>query len=261
MSRALAAGTSFGLVIANRPEAAFFPVLLLASAAIANKIISKTNVRPLLRGILPYAFGVVLILLPWMARNYQSVGSWYLVVPNSNGTAWANIFIDPWSSEERDRWGEILTRERQKLKVKYDYDHNNPVQREAVYNVELRNYLLQNPLDYVIKVLKRSVAYWFIETKIWWTLFNLAIQTPVILMALYGIVSAWQRNPLVTYPLVLWIVYLNVVFALVSAELRYAVPAMPAVFVFAAYGTVRLFQRNMGTSIAAPSPAGRPFTS
>ena len=101
------------------------------------------------------------------------------------------------------------------------------------------NQIRAKPLEYLKEVLLRMLGFWYLTETRLGIIKNLVEHVPIYALAILGLIRLrWLRWRVLV--LLLPVLYLNAAHGLTHAMLRYALPVMPIVFLFAATGVLEL---------------------
>lgn len=246
----LAAGLCLSLGMLSRSALAVLPVLLTLGLVIGAVAALRTHPRRWGQHLTPiviFALASFVPICPWLVRNY--VEFHHLVLGTTlNGY---NLYRENYQlpqdhylyyvgSEEASHAVAALVQRRTDLKGMVV----NEAQMDGIYRTEALRVIEAQPLRYVLLSAGRGVMLWFNWTVqagygIPWTLLDsiVALQQGLLLIA--AIVGLWRRWR-TTWPLVVGIAALTVVYMAVIGRLYLLVPIMPLTIVLAAIGCGRV---------------------
>jgi hypothetical protein len=251
-----AAGLLLGTAVMVRSEVLLFPVLLLVYLLFAAK--GWAERRRMVGAIAVLALGTLVVMSPWIIRNYRLVHSF---VPTSNIAglaAQAGLYTcentspgEPFSLAD----GEAGL-ERKEIARQLGIPSTGPYfqlfytpQDELEFYQALLNRVSTEYRSHP-EVLAGCAAknfffnFWFLGKTPKSVLFNFLTQAPLLAMALAGVVVLWKRTLLRNAAIILlYILYIPAVHAPIVAEARYSMLIAPFLVILAAVFLVWAWQR------------------
>lgn len=246
------AGALLGLAALVKEKALLFPALL------AIVLLWRWR-RRLRRRWVPVALllaGTLLAVGPWLARGYQVTGKlmpitsrtgralhWGLVsdyarpdveagqVPAPGGpdsASWAIVY--PPAPEGDSAWSDARSR----------------LERDDALLASSLRLVRERPLAFLRSAVTKFLAFWYWgQPRVIWV--NFATQIPLLVLAVWGMALGRKRASLLVP--VLLILYFAGIHTLLVARMRYSLPVMPFVILFAGYTLHRMTERR-----ARPGP-------
>jgi len=259
LSRALASGTvrdyllagaMLGVVSSVRSTALLFPLGLPLLYLWTRRARADPGAQPrfLTRGIVALYCGCILILTPWIVRNYQLVGS---LVPTASvqGTALHSGYymcthagstkttaqLDIEAAAVRSEMARQQGYHFRAMYYQLFYDPHD----ELRFNRFLSSWVLaqyaHSPALLVRCAGENALNFWFRGKDRAATLANLGVQLPYLVLGMFGIVlAAGTADLLVLGPLVLFLAYSFAVYLPILAQARYSIPLVPVLAIGAA---------------------------
>jgi hypothetical protein len=251
-----AAGLLLGTAVMVRSEVLLFPVLVLVYLLFVAK--GWAERRRMVGAIAVLALGTLVVMSPWIIRNYRLVHSF---VPTSNIAglaAQAGLYTcentspgEPFSLAD----GEAGL-ERKEIARQLGIPSTGPYfqlfytpQDELEFYQALLNRVSTEYRSHP-EVLAGCAAknfffnFWFLGKTPKSVLFNFLTQAPLLAMALAGVVVLWKRTLLRNAAIILlYILYIPAVHAPIVAEARYSMLIAPFLVILAAVFLVWAWQR------------------
>jgi 4-amino-4-deoxy-L-arabinose transferase-like glycosyltransferase len=237
----LLSGAALGATVLTRSTPILFPVFLLAYLA---TIEPKGSRFRLYRNVIVMAATALVVLSPWIVRNYLLVGKFvptssvlgisahaglYNNTHYSGAESWA--MVDQQGARERRRSAEELGYPFKVEALGYFQDFYSS-RDEVKFSDYLLNRVIteyrRSPGLFVKCVGANLFNFWFRGKTVESTRLNLILEVPNLLLAMAGLVIA-VRNGLfnAVAPMLLLIAYLVAVSVVVLAQARYSVPLIP----------------------------------
>ena len=258
-------GLILGLTLYVRSTPMLFPLCLLGYLAITQR--RRISPTVMLKNIAAMTVTMLVVLSPWIYRNYVLVGKFVPTASVLGVSAQAGQYIGehisdgkPWYLLDRE-----ASRERDKVAIElgYPFEDGASGYYQTFYRSgdELRfsDYLLrkviagyrESPLLFVKCVTRNVFNFWFAGKTSMATFGNIVVQLPYLAFALIGAVySIRKREARIVGPMVLLIGYIMAVHLPILAQARYSVPLFPMVCLMAAMGLMatrkRLMERFVG---------------
>ena len=239
------AGVVLGLTALCRPTTFLFPVLFVAAVLIQDR-------KRLKQAILPCAVfvaGFALFITPWMIRNYVVFGHFELV----GSLAGEQLYAANYGWEERDGPAPMVPPEmRVKLEGRSDLERNRILMQEGFKEI------VSHPLRFAKNVAYRTLTFWTAigmggpdffyfssgragrETCVFVAVVNILLIAASIL-AFVRFRGPWTKESLI--PLLL-LAYFYIMHLPIIAFIRYSMPVIPFLMIFAAVGMVNLARRE-----------------
>ena len=188
------------------------------------------------------------VIAPWTIRNYGTTGHF---VPVSSGTSDAFLrgmifsrteFITlqepPYTIAEIES-NELFARLAREAGTTWGRDD---YETEQILNEEAKRVIREEPLKVARKTFVGLFTFWYQLTSFKNSLLVLACAIGAWTLAVIGWRRA-RRDRLIVWPLLLPVLYLNIVLALLLALGRYSAPVLPALLVVSAFGADTLLDR------------------
>jgi len=236
-------GLSQGLALLCKASLELFPLVILAGLLLLRKGSTRT---------LGLNFSVMLVvtgltIVPWSVRNYQVTGR---IIPVSIGGGhnfWLSNHLptgglddDQLDPAGRQRLAHAITG------IIGDGTRVMTPENDRRFLRTALAEMLQSPAAFLALQAEKFFRFWFSAfnpANKRFERFILAVQVPVLLLAGLGIIGSLKAYR-VTLPLLLVIAYFVAVNTLVPVTtLRYAIPIMPYVIMFAVWGAKELASR------------------
>ena len=231
----LAMGVIQGLTALCKASMLYSAVLMVAYLLAART--ARRQIR--LRHVALLALGFAVVVAPWTVRNYAVSHRFILISSPGSYAFWSGNFY-PTQGRDDDELNaqELQTLEEARTRIA----RNNPdfmaVENSALFMQDALASIRNHPGQFVWLVFEKFLRFWFApfhpRTRHFFAAVTL-IQLAVLLPAAWGIVLALRRRKAVA-PLLLFICYLVPLHALTSATVRYSIPIMPYMILFAVYG-------------------------
>jgi 4-amino-4-deoxy-L-arabinose transferase-like glycosyltransferase len=264
-----AAGLLLGTAVMVRSEVLLFPALLLVYLLFAAKGWAERG--RIVGAIAVLAFGTVVVMSPWIIRNYRLVHSFVPTATISGLAAQAGLYTcentspgEPFSLAD----GEAGI-ERKEIARQLGLPSIGPYfqlfytpQDELTFYRALLNRASTEYRSHP-EVLARCASrnlffnFWFLGKTPKSVLLNVIMQVPLLAMALAGVVVLWKRRLLHTVAIILlYIVYIPALHAPMVAEARYSILIVPFLIILAAvflvWAWLRVKARDSGISQTEP---------
>lgn len=238
--RYLVAGALLGVVVLFRGSPMLFPGFLLGYFLLTAKTVADG--RRVILNIGALVLGMVVVMTPWVSRNYLLTGKMVLTATVQGVSAQEGQFTCQRLSPEREFWqlqndasmarNELASQLGLPFKGFY-YQLFYSARDEMTFNDSLLSSVATNYRNNPM-LLPRCVAqnlffnFWFLG-KTWpATALNAVVQVPLLAFALGGVYLLWKRSQLTRVALILgFIVYIVAVHVLIIAHARHSVPIVP----------------------------------
>lgn len=243
------AGFILGFAVLVKSTLMYFPLFLLFYLIIIN--FKRNLIKSIIKtGVL--VISMLLILSPWIIRNYILVGK---IIPTASvlgvaaytGQYICKNFDFNVNMQELDQQASVRINAKAN-KAGYNYrDKENPgyyryfylPEDEVSFNSKLLSEVEQEYLAHPGLFLQCSaqnlIKFW-IAGKTWIsTLLNFVVQIPLIIGAIFAVIIAYRERRLKNVmPLVLFIFYYLTIHVVLHAQARYSIPILPLLFVLSA---------------------------
>jgi len=246
----LAAGAALGLTALCRPTTFFFPAVFLGAVLLKY----RRRLGPLIVPSVAFVVGFVVLIGPWVVRNYVVLD--YVGFVGSLAGEQVYGALNQWRNSDTPL--PVIPEQMQaRLADKSDVERNRILMREALKEI------LRDPLDFARSALRRTLLFWTgigiggasffyfpsnragAETCVFASVVNIVLIAFSVL-AFVRFRGAWTRYSLI--PLLL-LGYFYVVHLPTYGPMRYSMPVIPFLMMFASLGMVNL----LGKARTAPS--------
>lgn len=244
----LLAGLMLGVTCSVRSTALLFPVFMPLYFWFVER---PRPALPAMAGRLCALFlGTLIVLTPWMIRNYRLVGAPVATASVSGTAAHAGQYI----CEHQTLHNEYQELDSESAAVRVDMAHRQGYQfawdyylyfydprDEMRFNDWLQHQVMQkyarDPALFARCLALNGFYFWFAGTTWSATLWNAGVQLPYLLLAILGVMACVRagigdRIALV----VLFCLYSMLVYLPIHAQARYSVPLVPLLALLAAVG-------------------------
>lgn len=212
----------------------FFNFLsLLKNTNFLKKMISNLSI---------FIFGLMIVLSPWLIRNYQIVDKFPVTGVGGGFTLWFGNHLK-YDGLDYDQLPLEKEKEIKQLASDIigngsvvDYENDRKLYLKAIDNFK------EHPIKSLGLIIKKSFRLWFsVYTKnmIQFQWVVIIFQLIIILPSIYGIILSFRRH-IQILPLVLPVLYFQLVFSLFTATVRYCIPVMPIIIAFSVYGIIEI---------------------
>lgn len=244
-------GIAVGLTAFCKSVVFLFP-LFLAFFVLIMKTIQIRPFRELTKSNLLGLFfiptiAMLLVIAPWTIRNRIVSGKWLLISSNASVEFFrGNIFADnnlflP-QNTILEIWPEVIAREKEILR-----EHGNPhptfIEKDEIFGSLMRDYILHRPFDFAVKIIKQIPAFWICGETTFKSLALLAIALPMNILFIIGFFLTRKKSYFANTTLI-FMIYLNLIYAAVLALGRYSMPLYPPMLVLAVYVVFHIFSRK-----------------
>lgn len=240
----VASGGVLGLTLLVRSVPLLFPFLVLAYLLVFERQRNQT-VLILLRNVALMMVAMLIVLSPWIIRNYRLTAKFVPTASVVGASAQTGEYIVTHDSGDRYRVDREAAMERNVLARELGYPF-----KEGYYQcfysptdeLKFSNYLLERVAgDYrrspelFARVLLTNTIYFWVGGKTGDSVrINLAVQLPLLILAGIGIALSARNNQLkVVAPMILLIVYSMAISVPILAQARYSVPVIPYLVILA----------------------------
>jgi 4-amino-4-deoxy-L-arabinose transferase-like glycosyltransferase len=252
------AGLLLGLAVLVRSVVLAFPLFLLVYL-----LLTANSARERLKQVLRIAvlvLGTVVVMLPWIVRNYMLVQKLVPTATVAGISAHEGQCTCQHFSLDRDFYAleTEAGRERNELANRLGIPHKNTYyptfydpRDEVVYNKSL---LKSVATEYrkdpalLVRCAARNLFFnfWFLGRTWQATWLNVLVQVPFLLLALGGVYLLWKRRLLRRMGIILtFLVYMPAVHALIIAHARHSMVVVPFLAMFASVALVSLWRAQM----------------
>lgn len=230
---AAASGAVLGLAMLTRPVALLLPFVI--GVAI---LVRRRSAPGLLSEFALFLLAVGLAIAPWTVRNYVASGGRFIPIATGGGGTIAygtQYALDPLPAK-------IGRKPARELRARQNPEGNppmfDPAEDEALYERAIRA-ILAKPGRFLKATLVRAGRFWYFAYTPQRIAFCLILHLPILLFAAFGIANAIKSRVRGCGILIVIVAYFWGLHSVSHAIVRYSVPIMPLVIVFASYGLVR----------------------
>ena len=225
-----------------------FPIFILLSIFIMTLFHCRKGIMKQVQFGLWMILGFSIVLAPWVIRNYKLSGVFPLLGVGGGYTMWYGNYMQ---TEGKDfnqlssREGEEFRKELKRIIGREDgssitIKNDKKLYKEAVHN------FIRYPKETVLLMLKKVFRLWFSVysfemQKYQWMIS--VVQAIIIFPGIYGVYRALKKGIRIG-PLLLVILYFQIVYTVFNASIRYSLPVMFIIISLALYGIVEAY-RNL----------------
>jgi 4-amino-4-deoxy-L-arabinose transferase-like glycosyltransferase len=249
------AGIALGFTTYVRSTALLFPTFLVAYGLLFH---------PDWRSVLRYAARAALVLAcallvlsPWIIRNYMLVGKFvptasvqgvamqagYYLCVHADGKK-EFVDLDNEAAEARKK---LAAEQGYKFQGDYYqlfYDPHDEVTFNSFLGAQVVQQYIQSPATFVKCASENVFNFWFQGKNRSTTMANIAIQSFYLILALTGIFLGFREvNKPTLWLLLLFVLYTMAVYVPIHAQARYSIPIIPILSIFAAISISKLAGR------------------
>jgi 4-amino-4-deoxy-L-arabinose transferase-like glycosyltransferase len=213
-------------------------------AAMGTTFLTQSHRKRAILPIVIFFIGGILVISPWTVRNYLDSGGHIVPVSTAGPyTYWLGSFYPTLGLDDDGLRGEKLALfEKTRQEIAGNNHWNAPANQATFIRAALEN-VLSSPLQFMELVARRFVRFWFFIQNPDRQRFMAAIvlvQLCYLVPGMIGVYHALREQQRAIWFLLLPIIYYVVLHSLTLAEVRYSVPVMPYVTIFASYALARL---------------------
>ncbi len=245
-ARALLVGALWGLLALTKEKAIFLPLVLLARLA----WVRRGEPGRFAREAGAFAVAAIVIVGPWVYRGYQLTGG-FVPITLRSGRALTEGFrkefggADTYMIDGFDYTARVGRPRTDTLSVLSEAERLAATRalqtRESSRLREILGEIGREPLSFARKTAVRFAAYWYWgQPRV--VVGNALVNLPLLALGIAGIVMAWGTAPASVATLL--IVYMNALHAVTVVRMRYSLPVMPLVILFAAAAIARFAGRR-----------------
>ncbi len=257
-ARALLAGAVWAALALTKEKAILLPLVLLARLL----WVRRADPRRFAREAAAFALAALVVLSPWLYRGYRLTGG-FVPITLRGGRALAEGIARDLSGADREMVEKFernpprppapgdtlpaLSEEERAERTRLLRERESSRLAGAVAEIA------RSPVAFARKALVRLAAYWYWgQPRV--ILGNALVNIPLLVAAAFGLRAAWGAAP--ASVALLLIAYMNVLHALTVVRMRYSLPVMPFVILFAAYAVSRARRASRSESATGAAPAG-----
>jgi len=258
--RALLAGAAWGALVLTKEKVILLPVLLLARLLWVRR---REPARFLREGAL-FAVAALVVVGPWLYRGYALTGG-FVPVTLRGGRALTEGFkkdfggadtymVDGFDQFYNEQGGrkpafDSLTEEEREKQIRALREKESGRLRTTM------NEIAHEPLTFLRRTAVRALAYWYWgQPRV--ILGNALINLPLLALGIAGIWLARQARAAAVAALL--IAYMNAIHAVTVVRMRYSLPVMTLVILFASLAVCRAWSRWGPGRGEAAAPARKP---
>ena len=277
--RYVVAGLVLGVMVLVRSTPMLFPVFLLGYLLVARRQEVRKAKLVICRNIALMVLAMLVVLSPWVARNYSLTRKFVPTASMLGVSAQAGQYISTHLGEGKPWW--ILDREagreRSHLAIamgysfKDGYDGYYQTFYKSEDELKFSQFLMQrvvaeyarSPWLFVKAVTENLFNFWFAGKTPVATVANAVVQLPYLALALVGAVLGFRdRQTAIVGPMLLFIGYIMAVHAPIIAQARYSIALVPLLSILASIALVAAEQRLSRRSalVGSPSQASGAFS-
>jgi len=246
----LLAGALLGVVSSVRSTALLFPLSLPLLYLWPHQSRAEPAAQPrhLLRGILALYFGCIVVLTPWMVRNYGLVGR---LVPTASvqgtalhsgyymcthtGSAKTTAELDIEAAAVRSQMARQQGYHFKSMYYQLFYDPHDELRFSRFLSGWVLAQYTHSPALFARCAAENAFNFWFRGKDRAVTLANIAVQLPYLILGVLGLVlAARTADARVLGPLVLFLAYSFAIYLPILAQARYSIPLVPVLAIGAA---------------------------
>jgi hypothetical protein len=265
-------GLALGVTVLVKSTPMFFPLFVFAYLL----FLEPHRWQSALRNVILMTGAMLLVLSPWIVRNYLISGR---IVPTATVlgvSAHAGQYINAHLTNENN-WAQVdraAAMERKEIarQLGYPFKEVTNAYYEDFYStqdeINFSHYLFAKVIDeytrspalFIRSAWGNLFNLWF-RGKTWTsTEMNLIVQIPYLLMAVIGVGVTIHRKRFATIaPIVLLLSYMTGVYVALLAQARYSVPLIPFVSIMASIGLLAFHSdRTFGSLITRSAPGRLP---
>ncbi len=147
---------AFWLVLAAHIK----PVLLMVLPFIALWLWLRHGIKNKTGFIHAFIFGIAVLafIIPWTARNLIAQEKFILIASEGGITFWTgnnSLAVGDGDMAANPQIKEMNN------KLRKEYSHLNPAELEEVYYKEAGKFIRENPLDFIVLLIKKGFYFWF----------------------------------------------------------------------------------------------------
>ncbi|MCG2727010.1 MAG: glycosyltransferase family 39 protein [Elusimicrobia bacterium] len=246
---AILAGLSWTMLIIIRAQNFYFLPILFAFL-----LFKKTHKNKLLALLLFFAITVSMPFI-WMYRNYKNSG---LFILDTHGGI--TLLINTAFHNESRIKVDVAMEALEKSDMFEESKNLSLEQKEYFYRTKAIDYILKHPKNFITTRAYNFIQFWrfyprihipnqnpspFLNTKkIYFAFISLLTEPCLILMGIFGLFSAFKEKFATVLLPFSFIVFTALLHTLVFAQMRYRLPIMPIIIIFAVYGISRIMYKG-----------------
>jgi 4-amino-4-deoxy-L-arabinose transferase-like glycosyltransferase len=264
----LITGAVLGLTVLVRSTPMLFPLFLLVYLLVVER--QRIEKLDICRNITVMVLAMLVVLSPWIIRNYALTGRFVPTASVLGVSAHAGQYIcmhlsedRPWVMLDRD-----AARERSQLARQQGYQFKDGYY-QAFYStadeLSFSAYLAKRVMSEYGRhplLCARCVAYnlfnfWFAGKSWRSTAMNIVVQLPYLFLAILGsVVCARNKRFKAIGPMVIFVVYVVAVYVPILAQARYSMPLVPLLSILGTFALIAVREQTSGLVSATLTPDG-----
>lgn len=231
-------GIMFGLATLCKPYIMAFVLFLGGAVWLKENLSSKIFLRLVLM-----VLAMVAVISPWTIRNYLVTGDFVPVATGLGYNMWLGNRVESEGREDHELEGKVLASYREE---RDRIVNENGGMGNAFFDVRLDRRFIEKAIDnFISQPLPTIKLMLWKPVRLWYDVFHLKnkkyqwivmlIQIPLILMGFIGLIMCICKGYLVAMPFLLLILYHILIAIFITSTVRYIVPVMPTMILFATY--------------------------
>ncbi len=243
-------GVSAALTSLTKAVALAYPTVFLVAILLVVRAARRRGDRVAVPWVafVAVAVSMMAVISPWTVRNHQATGHFVLLSSGTSDAFLRGLIFSRWefvtlqeppytvAENESNAYFERLAREAGTVWQRDDYE------TDQILNEEAKRVIREEPGEVVRKTFVGMFAFWYQLTSAANSLLVLVCAIGAWALAVVGWRRARREHKLV-WPLLLPVVYLNVMLALLLALGRYSAPILPSLLIVSAFGIDTLLDR------------------
>jgi 4-amino-4-deoxy-L-arabinose transferase-like glycosyltransferase len=257
----LMSGLVLGAAVLVRSVPILFPAFLLAYLLITQR--RAIPARTTIRNIAVMTLAMLVVLSPWIARNYTLTKK---IIPTASVlgvSAHAGYYIHTHQSEGKPFW--VLDRdaakERSQIATELGYRFvdgyyqtfyrtGDEIAFSKILFARVMSEYKQSPSLLISCIAENLFNFWFTGKTSVATALNILVQLPYVLLGSIGLIIGIRRGyASIVLPVALFIAYVIAVYAPILAQARYSISLIPLMTVLGAAALVAARKAKRKTSI------------
>jgi 4-amino-4-deoxy-L-arabinose transferase-like glycosyltransferase len=250
------AGLLFGAATLIKAQTVLFPIGCLILIWISFK---DVNIPRLIKNTVAVYLGLLLVVLPWSARNYVNFNQFVLVSTNG-GVA---LLIGASDYATGDHVEVAKTPLIEEIGIPWEERVERQIEWDARHKELAVEWIKANPAEYGMLIPKKVLSLWIKDTDGFWALansqpraqgsiflaqiLNQIVYTMILCFSMYFAImivfEAIRRTEPISTACLLFAmpIFVTILAAVFTGQIRYHYPAMPLLFICAAAGFLKAF--------------------
>lgn len=220
-----------------------FLIFVLLTIFIATLFCFRKGVKKQIQLSLWMILGFSIVMAPWVIRNYKLSGVFPVIGAGGGFTIWFGNRIQ---TDGKD-FDQLNPKEVQGLneELQWIIGEGNPMDLrndKKLYQEAIRNFI-HYPKETITLLFKKMFRLWFSVYSLQMQKYQRivsVIQSIIIFPGILGIYLALKKGIRIA-PLLLLIIYFQVVYTFFNGTIRYSLPMMPIIISLAVYGIVETY--------------------